>query len=302
MHQAEGLGLALIVRHHVLASVAGLLTHTVAHHGGLLGRLHHSERSVPCSGPTRVSALTPRNGCGWGIMDAACIYAGKLQSWRLVEVPRSWVSERFTGAADGEALALVRWCNGGRAIAGGRGWTRRNRVTWRRLRYASAPKDESCKRHVVREPVGRGGYMLLGCEAHAGVREEVWKLLEVLGGVAEFARECCVRSGGRIWFYTPPLSRTEDGSARTGCPCGGGGAACRTSSTARGAGSFSGTARVGWPTASASLQSSAQSPSHQSLTVSPIASPLLLSLAHCAPLPPHRTIRCHRRPNVDARW
>jgi hypothetical protein len=50
--------------------------------------------------------------------------------------------------------------------------------------------------------VGRGGYLLLGGEAHAGAGEEMWKLLEVLGGVAELARECCVRSGGRIWFYT----------------------------------------------------------------------------------------------------
>ena len=69
------------------------------------------------------------------------------------------------------------------------------------MRYASAPKDESCKRRVVRELVGRGGYLLLGGEAHAGVREEVWKLLEVLGGLLS-SREGVVRSEGRIWFYT----------------------------------------------------------------------------------------------------
>jgi hypothetical protein len=77
-------------------------------------------------------------------------------------------------------------------------------VAWRRLRYASAPKDESCKRHVLwcGNWVGRGGSLLLGGEAHAGVGEEVLKALGGAGGVAELARECCVRSEGRIWFYT----------------------------------------------------------------------------------------------------
>ena len=50
------------------------------------------------------------------------------------------------------------------------------------MRYASAPKDESCN-DMVRELGGEGGYLLLDSEAHAGVREEVWKLLEVLGGL-----------------------------------------------------------------------------------------------------------------------
>ena len=54
--------------------------------------------------------------------------------------------------------------------------------------------------------VGRGGYLLLGGEAHAGAGEEMWKLLEVLGGVAELARECCEERGADLVLY-PPLSR-----------------------------------------------------------------------------------------------
>ena len=97
----------------------------------------------------------------------------------------------------------------------------------------------------------------------------------------------------------PPLSRTEDGSARTGCPCGGGGAACRTSSTAL-----------------VVLDPSAEQRELAALAHRRSLSSVLCSVAHCVshrlsvapltrslcPAPPHRTIRCHRRPNVDARW
>jgi hypothetical protein len=102
----------------------------------------------------------------------------------------------------------------------------------------------------------------------------------------------------------PPLSRTEDGSARTGCPCGGGGAACRTSSTAL---------VVLDPSAE---QRELAELAHRLSLSSVLCSVAFSSVTHCVsdrlsvapltrslcPAPPHRTIRCHRRPNVDARW
>ena len=112
----------------------------------------------------------------------------------------------------------------------------------------------------------------------------MWKLLEVLGGVAELARECCEERGADLVLY-PPLSRMHGQDA---APVQHALAVVEVLRVALAAQlSWCWTLQrnseswLRWPTAAASLQSSAQS-----LTVSPTASLLLLSLAHCAPPPP----------------